>query len=856
MIPPLPRLVWRGWTSRRIRTLLAVGGIALGVAVLLAVRVANFSAVEAFSRTLEMVAGRADIEVFASGEEGMDPALFAPFTRMEEIEAATPAFMLRGYAGTERRGVRMLGVDMARDSRVRPWYEAELSSDDDPLTLFSTPTGVLMTPALASELGLKRGDRFPFHHSARTDTLTLIGLLKGESVSQARSRDVVVMDLPRAWQFYGGPHVLHRIDLILGPSVVPDEALAAIRQWLPEGVIAERSGWHRPQAQKMLASFRLNLTALAFVALMVAGFLVFQTVSTTALQQRKTAGILRSVGASRRFVRNLFLFEGLSLGVLGAAVGVPLGLLLARGAVRLVSQSISSIYLLEGTQRIFVTAESVLSSVLLGIGVSLLSVWPVAVEASSVPPRESRSNQQLEQRFRYGWIALAGLVLLLVAAVLTRWPVLEFPVRSGYFAAALMVFGTALTTPWLLGALHRIVTGGYGRWLGSSVRLALGVLVRSRHRITPAVAGLATAVAMWLSVDMMVRSFRGTVDNWITSTITADLVVTAGGSFSVGKRDLMPIEIYDYVHDASGLADTDFFKSVRVEIEGLPTTVAMVDMASVRRQGRLSFLETPSGEATPLDPLVRGDNAVLISEPLSFRANLHVGDTLRFISPLGEEHPVISGVYHDYSSDAGLVLTDRSWYMRRWPDPRLESVAAYLPEGMPLAEGRRIVQSSIPDSFQVEVFSNRDLRSGVLKVFDATFAITYALEAVAIAVALLAISGAMATLVRERKRELALLRSIGGSKKQIMSRVLTEAGLIGLTGWGLGALLGAALSVVLIFVINRYSFGWSLDLILPPGSYVLSLVLMVSASLLAGYLPARTAANAPVAEGISIEQGQ
>ena len=849
---PLPRLILRNWAARPGRTLLAIGGVALGVAVLLAVRVANYSAIEAFTRTLEMVAGKADIEVFAEGEAGMPPSIFPPFTRMNGIAAATPAFMMRAHAGESRRGVRLMGVDMARDSRVRPWYSAELAPGQDPLTLFSTHGGALMTPALANELGLKRGDRFPLYHSAQVDTLVLMGLLEGEDVSQARSRDLVVMDLPRAWELNGNRKVIHRIDLILKPGISVDDALADLRLWLPSGVVAEASGWQRPQARKMLASFRLNLTALAFVALLVAGFLVFQTVSTTALERRRSAGVLRSVGATRRFVRNLFLTEGAALGLVGGLLGIPLGLLFAKAAVILVSQSVSSIYLLEGTRQIWVPTEAVISSFLLGLGVSFVSVAPIAVEASRVPPRESLARQTLEGKLNPRRLALLGVVVLAAGGALAKWPLPWFPVQSGYGAAMLLVFGTALATPWTLGALHRIIITLGGKRLGAGVRLALGVLVRSRHRITPAVASLATAVAMWLSVDMMVRSFRDTVDNWMQSTITADLIVMAGGTFNVGKRDLLPLDVFYDIQKAPGIADADHFKTVRVPIDGLPTMIGMVDAASVGRQNRLSYLEKVRG-GKPTDALEAGKNACLISEPLAFRAHLGVGDSLRFTGPLGREALAIEGVYYDYSSDAGLVLVDRSWYLKRWPDPEVESVAVYLPKGMSLEEGRRIIEKAVPKKYTIEIFSNRELRRGVLNVFDNTFAITYALEAVAVMVALLAVSGGLATLVQERKRELSILRAVGGSRKQLMRRVLAEAGLIGFSGWMLGAVLGAALSLVLTYVINRYSFGWTLYLKLPLKTFAVSGVLMVAAALIAGAIPAREASRIPVAQGVRVD---
>lgn len=849
---PLTRIVLRSWLSRPLRTFLAIGGIALGVAVLMAVRLANYSAVEAFVRTLEMVAGRADIEVLPVGGGDIPPDLYRPFTLMDEVEAAAPVAILRGTVGEEGRGVQLLGVDMARDSKMRPWYSAELSGGEDPLAVFTTPNGVLMTPAMAEELGLAPGDRFPFTYAGETHKLQVLGLLRGEEVARARTRDIMVMDLPRAWAIRGGPPTLQRIDLLLDEHVNPDRAAEAIRDMLPPGVRAEVSGWRRNQAQRMLASFRMNLTALAFVALLVAGFLVYQTVNTTALERRRMAGILRAVGASRDFVRRVFLAEGLGLGFVGALAGIPLGLALSRAAVKAVTRSVESIYVMESTGQLYLSWEIVATSFLLGLVVSVVAVAPVAREASRVPPRESLARQVLEDRMRPRMLALAGLAFLAVGGALTNWPVPGVPVISGYAAAACFVFGVALATPWLLGVVHTIVSAAAGRWFGAEGRLALGVLVRSRHRISPAVAALATAVAMWLSVDMMVRSFRDTVDTWVHSTITADLIVTSGGSVSVGKRTLMPMESFERLKRVDAFADVDFFRSERVEIGGRLTSVAMVDMESVRRQDRLKYVQRRS-EGHPTDPLIAGRQAAIVSEPLAFRMDLGVGDTLRFKGPRGPEALRVSAVFYDYSSDAGMVLVSRDWFAQRWDDREIESAAVYLPPTMSLSRGRSLIRDALPREMEADIFSNRELRDAVLEVFDSTFAITYALEAVAIMVALLAVGGGMASLVAERVRELAILRAIGGSRTQLMRRVLGESGIIGAMGWLLGAALGVVLSMVLTYVVNLYSFGWSLNLKLPWTQFAVSGVLMIAAALLAGALPAWKAARLRIAHGVRVD---
>ncbi len=847
------RIVLRGWSTRPLRTALAILGVAVGVSVLLAIRLANYSAVEAFGRTLEMVSGRADAEIFADGEGWLDADLFAPLTRMSQVQSAAPVFILDGRDESSERRVRLLGVDLATDAEMRPWYRAEMDETMDALSLFVHPRGVLMTPMLADELQLESGDWFGFRHDGVIDSIQVIGLLEGEDVAKAQTRDVMVMDLPRAWQLSGTPGRLHRIDVIFREGVDRDAAILALRQWLGDGVRVELSGWRRPQAQKLLASFQLNLTALAFVALLVAGFLVFQTVNTTAVERRKNAGLIRSLGGSAGFVRRIFLVEGLGIGLIGSTLGVGLGMLLARGAVIAVSQTVESVYLLETTAALYINWEAVFTSFLLGVVVSLLSVGPVALEASHVPPRESMSRQVLEQRIRVGLFAFTGLALLLIGLYLLWKPWTEHPIVSGYTSAALFILAGALTTPWGLGVAHAILTRLLGRRLGSFGRLALGVLKRSRHRVAPAVAALATAVAMWLSIDMMVGSFRNTVETWVTNTVTADLIVTTGTYFGVGKPELIPMEAFDRLVGAEGIADVDHFRSVRVPIDGLPTVVAMVDMESVRKQKRLSWLDRGTIRGSPADPLVAGENQVFISEPLAFRTGWGVGDSLDIPTPSGTERMRIRAIYYDYASDTGMILVHRPWFVEHWGDDRLESIAVYLPDGMSLAEGREHVNAALGDDFEVSVFSNRDLRDSVLQVFDNTFAITYALRAVAILVSLLAVWGGMMALVVERRRELAILRAVGGSEKQVMGRIYVESGLIGTIGWGLGTVLGILLSLVLTFVVNKYSFGWTLALRMPWGQIALSGVLMIGAALLAGAFPARDAARQSIAQGVRVD---
>jgi putative ABC transport system permease protein len=309
--------------------------------------------------------------------------------------------------------------------------------------------------------------------------------------------------------------------------------------------------------------------------------------------------------------------------------------------------------------------------------------------------------------------------------------------------------------------------------------------------------------------------------------------------------------VFEALQQAEAFEDVDAFRHVQVNVMGHPVLVSAVHMPSVRHQERIQLL--PGQPADPMEPLARGEPGAIVSEPMAFREGLEAGDSLTIPTPSGPQTIPVNAIFYDYSSDAGMVLVDRTWFKRHWNDGRPESVAIYLPEGMSLEEGREKIRAALPEGVTTEVFSNRQLRDQVLVVFDHTFAITYALEAVAIIVALLAVGGGMASLVAERTRELAILRAVGASTRQQRTRVLYEAGLLGGAGWAVGTVLGIVLSMILTFVVNKYSFGWSLMFRPWEGPYLTSLLLIVPAALLAGWVPAARAAKVPIARGVRME---
>jgi len=354
------------------------------------------------------------------------------------------------------------------------------------------------------------------------------------------------------------------------------------------------------------------------------------------------------------------------------------------------------------------------------------------------------------------------------------------------------------------------------------------------------VGALATATAMTVAVGIMVGSFRQTVVSWLDAQLPADLYLSPGGASGPDSHPAMPASLAERVEALPVVAAVDRFRAYAISYDGLPATLAATDTRVALRYRRPEFL---SGRpAVEVLRRLQGADAAIVSEPFANKHGVSAGDTL--VLPLGgrDARFVVLDVYYDYASERGYVMVDRKTMLRYLPDPAPSGVAVYLKPGAELSEGQAAVERAT-SGYRVAIVSNQQLRRQAVEVFDRTFAITYALEAIAIVVAVIGIAGAMLALVIDRRRELGLLRFLGGATRQIRKLVLVEAGLLGLLANAAGLGLGTLLSLVLVFVINRQSFGWTIRFHWPVALLLGALTVVYAATLLAGLYPARVAAR-------------
>jgi len=353
-----------------------------------------------------------------------------------------------------------------------------------------------------------------------------------------------------------------------------------------------------------------------------------------------------------------------------------------------------------------------------------------------------------------------------------------------------------------------------------------------------------------MSVSIMILSFRQTVVAWMDQIIAADLYLSPAARLT-GQRGGLPSELVEALPGLPGLAAMDRILETRIQID---STLALLDVSDLEVRERLSRIMYRKGSSSGLLRRSRELGQVSVSEVLANRLGLREGDDLELPTPRGRIRFPIAGVFYDYRTEGGMVLMDRGTFQRFWPEERLyTSVGLYLQPGVDAEQVRSLIRSRLTASQAVFITSNRELRQEILRIFDQTFAITYALQAIAILVAIFGIVNTLVLLVMERERDIGVLKAVGASNGQIQKMTLVEAGLMGLVSFLLGAVTALLLSLLLIFVINRQSFGWTIQVVIPPALFVKTLLLVLACALLAGIIPARAAAGKNVAEVMRLE---
>ena len=828
-----------------LRALMTTAGIALGVAVIVAIRLANASSVQGFSAAIDAVAGRASLEIAGPGV-GIDEDRVRDLIWLREFGTVSPVMEGEAVArlGDDRREtMRVLGIDILRDRAIRDYRLTGSRGNPAPqdlLALLVAPDSVVLSEAFARRSGLDVGETVELAIGDGVRPFTIRGLLADEGPARVLDGNFVLMDIAAAQWALGRLGRVDRLDVRLDERWRVDEAERVVGARLPPGLTVQRPAQRGAQVERMLAAFHFNLTALSYVALLVGLFLVYNTVAVSVITRRQEIGILRALGAGRRTVMAFFVAEGMFLALAGCLVGVGLGQALAIAAVRLTSTTVTTLYVAAAAAVGSVGAMDVLMACGVAVPVALAASAGPALEAARLSPLAAiRQTDWADTRERGPWRALAVAVALFGsgAALSQLGPVNGLPVFGFAAAVALVLGGAALVSP-VLTLFGRLGGGPLTHVFQVAGRLAHANLAGSVPRLTVSVAALVVSLSMMVAIAVMVGSFRETVIYWVGQTLQADLYVSAGRR-SVGIDSTIAPEVEAAVRSHPAVAAVDRFRSLSVPYGGGLIIVGAGEFDVLLEHATLVFKAPDAGRHAMREAI--GRDAVIVSEPFSLKYGAGVGDRVRLPTPAGPVPFEVAAIYYDYSSDRGLAVMDRSTFVRHFGDQRPTSLTVYLREGADANRVRADLVDELGARHRFFVNTNASLRGEVLRIFDSTFAITYALEAVAILVAILGVAGTLVTLVLERRRDLSVLRLVGASRMQVRRVVVIEAVLLGVVSQMLGLLVGLGLSLILIYVINVQSFGWTIQFHLPAAFLTQASLAIVVATALAGIYPARLA---------------
>jgi putative ABC transport system permease protein len=850
--------LWRWFCLRHLRDakgrgLLCLLGVALGVAVFVGIKTAASSATASFQDTVTALAGTADLQVVGQGT-GFPEELFPVDTGVPGVRAATPVIEGNAVAaGPIGEPLLLLGVDVFSDREFRHYqFLPSTHSTTTVLSFLIEPDAIALSGTFARRHGLKIGDRLEIVSGSRRLAFTVRALLELTGPARALEGNIALVDIATAQEALNRLGKLDRIDLLLEDGAAPEAVRRELQGILPADVRAETPVTRLGRMQDMVRAYRLNLLALSLISLFVGLFLIYNASAFSVGKRRYEIAMLRVLGIHRWQVLAMFLLEAIVVGFAGGILGIGIGLILAKTALKAMAQTITELYLLTRVEHLILSPTAILLGAGAALGVALLGAFFPSLEASRTLPREALYRGTLERRLRLslGRLSLVGIVLLAVAYLCSLQPPVGGIPLFGFAAAFLILAGVSFLTPAAVLFTRRGLGPFVAGLFGIAGKMASRYLGRSLSRSAVAIASLMSALAMLMSVSIMILSFRQTVVAWMDQIIAADLYLSPAARLT-GQRGGLPPELVEALPGLPGVAAMDRILETRIQID---STLALLDVSDLEVRERLSRIMYREGSSSELLRRSRELGQVSVSEVLANRLGLREGDDLELPTPRGRISFPIAGVFYDYRTEGGMVLMDRGTFQRFWPEERLyTSVGLYLQPGVDAEQIRSLIRSRLTASQAVFITSNGELRQEILRIFDQTFAITYALQAIAILVAIFGIVNTLVLLVMERERDIGVLKAVGASNGQIQKMTLVEAGLMGLVSFLLGAVTALLLSLLLIFVINRQSFGWTIQVVIPPALFVKTLLLVLACALLAGIIPARAAAGKNVAEVMRVE---
>jgi len=844
-------ITWPYVRKHLLRSVLTTGGIVLGVALLVGMHTANKSVLQAFNDTVERIAGKAQLQVSA-GDAGFPEEVLEKVQSLREVRAAAPIIETEADPGLAGQGkLLILAVDMTGDRSLRDYDfdNAEQDVIDDPLIFLAQPDSIILTSEFAARNHIAVGGKVAFDTMQGRKQFTVRGILKAGGMAQAFGGNLGIMDIYAAQALFGRGRHFDRIDIGLAEGVTLDRGEAALRGALGPGFTIEPPSGRGQQFESLLGVYTFAVNVSSMFALFIGMFIIYNSFAIAVTQRRPEIGILRALGATRGQVRALFLCESAIAGLVGSAAGAAVGLAFSRSLSTLTAGMMESMFgVAQNVQDVVIEPWFLAAAIAMGIATSMVAALIPARNAARVEPIQAlqKGRYQVlsagENRLRRALAMVAAALALATLPFGENRPVF----LGGYF---LLVIAGLLMTPFLSLELARLLRRPM-RWLRPvEGALAADSLIQAPRRTSATVAALMLSLALVVGQAGVARGSFDSIDEWMNNTLNPDLFLsTTQNIASQGAH--FPASMQQEVESVPGVAEVQAVRMPRIRFHDLPVMLVSAEIAKIAGRVKRHMV---AGDENEMNRLTAEGKGVILSENLAALTRLRLGDTVELPAPGETLRLPVVGVIRDLSNQMGTIIMDRSLYIRAFKDDSVDVFRVYLHPGVSLNDARAAIVNHLGPRRHMFVLSNREIRQYVGNVMNQWFGLTYLQVIVAMLVAILGIVNTLTVSISDRRRELGVLRAVGGLRNQIRGTVWMEAAAIGAIGLILGVAVGAINLYYELQVIQHDLTGIPLSYRFPVGIATLLIPIILGSAFASAILPAENAVRSSLVEALEYE---
>jgi len=844
-------ITWPYVRRHRLRTVLTTVGIILGVAVFVGMHTANQSVLFAFYKTIDRIAGKAELQITA-GEGGFPEDVLERVQAMPEVKVAVP--VIEAAVDTNLRGegnLLILAVDMTGDRSLRD-YDLDSGDEavvDDPLVFLAQPDSLIVTREFAERNAIQIGTKVPMRTMEGEKQFTVRGIMKSGGLTQAFGGNLAVMDVYAAQMVFGRGRTFDRVDLALNDGVTLAQGRAAIEKRLGPGFQVEPPSSRGQQIDSVIRVYSFTANINSAFALFIGMFIIYNSFSIAVAQRRREIGILRALGASRGQIRTLFLVESGLSGLVGSVLGLGFGVLLSRGLALYISGLIAGVYgIAERTTEIATEPRLMLFGLLMGVTTSVVAGFIPARNASRVDPIQAlqKGRYQVLSRGENRVRRIAALLLGSASAAILAFAGRSMPVFYTGFAMA--VLALLLLSPtgalWLTRALRPVLR----RLRPVEGALAADSLIQAPRRTSATVTALMLSLALVVTLGGIAKASYDSIMDWTTTALNPDLFVTA--SQSLTERNFrFPPSLGDELAKIEGIDEVQRVRSHRTVYKGSPVMIVAVEAKSMGDRARRPPVEGPP----EMYELAAEGKGVILSDNFARLQDLHYGGSIELATPTGVHTVPIVGLVVDWSDQSGAILMDRASYIRWWGDDTVNVFRIYVKKGVPPMDVRARIIERFAGTQRMFVLTNKEVRSWISALTEQWLGLAYAQIAIAVLVAILGIVNTLTVSIIDRRRELGVLQAVGGLRNQIRHTIWMEALTIGVVGLVMGFAVGSVMLHYVLQMSQRDITGMSLPYTFPWAIAGLLVPLILGSAFVASLWPAESAVRGSLVEALEYE---